>query len=183
MSIRICLAPLVLILAAAGCSVPEAGTPAGQPGPSGPPPSQASPPPSTNSPSPTRLAAIEACELLSAQEVSSLGVPSQGRPEEVLGLRRCDWGGPDGGGISTGINEELGIDGLNLTDASSVTDITIGRHRAKRAVEGSGPGYCDIIFAVGDSANVSVLALYLNDTPRACSVADQAAALIEPKLP
>lgn len=66
---------------------------------------------------------------------------------------------------------------------SSVTDITIGRHQAKRAVETSGPGYCSVYFAICDTANVSVTALYLNDTPRACSVADRAAALIEPKLP
>lgn len=181
MSIRTRLAPLVLVLAAAGCSVSQAVAPDGQPGTPVPPSSQASPPPSTSPP--TGLATMEACGLLTAQEASSLGVPPQGRPEEVLGLRRCDWGGTDGGGISTGINEKFGIDGLNFADASSVTDLTIGRHQAKRAVEGSGPGYCDITFAVGGRANVSVLALYLNDTPRACSVADQAAALIEPKLP
>lgn len=159
--------------------MPETTIPAGEPLPSVPPLSETSPQPGTSM---TGLAGIKACDLLTAQELASLGVPPSGRPDEMLGLRSCDWGTAEGG-PSTTIDEELGIDELVLTDASSVTDVTIGRHRAKRAVESSGPGFCGVYFAVGDSANVSVVALYLNDTPRACAVADQAAALIEPKLP
>lgn len=180
-SIRTRLAPLVVVLAAAGCSASEAGSPPGELGKSvPPPPSQASPPPSAAPP--TGLAAIEACDLLTPEEATSLGVPAQGDAEEVLGLRRCDWATAEGG-VSTAVDEELGIDKLTLSDASSVTEVTIGRHQAKRVVEGSGPGYCNVFFAVGDSANASVLALYMNDTSRACAVVDQAAALVEPKLP
>lgn len=184
MSIRIRFALLVLavvlVLAAAGVALWRAAIPVGQASPSVPPTYPTSPPPVA--PPPTGLATIDACDLLTAEEATSLGVPPQGRPDEIVGLRRCDWGTEEGG-PSTTINEDLGIDGLVLTDASSVTDITIGRHQAKRAVETSGPGYCSVYFAIGDTANVSVTALYLNDTPRACSVADRAAALIEPKLP
>lgn len=175
------LAPLILVLAAASCSLPPAAIPPGEPGlsarlfPSGSPPPSAAPP--------TGLAAIEVCDLLTAQEASSLSVPSQGRPDEVIGLRSCDWTSLGGGGVAATIDEESGIDQFTFADASSVTDITIGHHRAKRAEEGSGPGYCDVHFAVGDSASVSMVALYLNDTPQACAVADQAAAFIEPKLP
>lgn len=180
MSLRTCLAPLVVVLAAAACSVPEVDTPTGEPSVSVPAPSNASRPPGTAQP--TGLAAIEACDLLTPEEATSLGVPAQGDAEEILGLRRCDWATAEGT-VSTGINEELGIDGLNLAGASIVTDVMIGSHQAKRVVEGSGPGYCDIFFAVGDSANVGASALYLNDTLRACAAADQAAALVEPKLP
>lgn len=183
MSLRTFLTSLVVVLATVACSVPEAGTPDGEPGTSVPPPSpQVSPPPGTTSQSPSGLAAIETCDLLTPEEATSLGVPAQGDADEVLGLRRCDRATAEGT-VSTAIDEEQGISELTLSDASSVADVTIGRHQAKRAVEGSGPGYCKVFFAVGDSANVSVLALYLNDTPRACSVADRAAALIEPKLP
>ncbi|MGH3772804.1 MAG: DUF3558 family protein [Pseudonocardiaceae bacterium] len=180
MSLRTCLAPLALMLAAAGCSLPQAATPNGEPAPSAPP--RASAPAPSNTAPPTGLATIQACDLLTASETASLSVPAQGRPETVLGLRRCGWNTAEGG-ISTGINEKLGIDGVVLTGASSITSITIGRHRAKRAVGISGPGYCDVFFAVGDTANVSVLGLYLNDTPRACAAADRAAAFVEPKLP
>lgn len=180
MNLRTCLAPLVLVLVAAGCSLPESAIPNGEPGPSVP-PSATSPTPSSAAPS-TGLATIQACDLLTSKEATSLSVPAQGRPETVLGLRRCDWGTAEGG-ISTSINEKLGINGVALTDASTITNITIGRHRAKRAVEGGGPGYCNVIFAVGETANVSVLALYLKDTPRACAAADRAAAFVEPKLP
>ncbi|MGQ0773371.1 MAG: DUF3558 family protein [Pseudonocardiales bacterium] len=180
MSVRTRIAPLALVFAVAGCSVPEASVPGVEPGTSVPPPAKTSPPPGTTQP--TGLAAIEACDLLTVREASSLGLSPPEPADEILGLRRCDWKGV-AGGISTTINEDRSINELVLTDASSVTDVTIGRHQAKRALETSGPGYCDVIFAVGDSANVSVLALYLNDTPTACKVADQAAALIEPKLP
>lgn len=181
MSIRTDLVALILIALVAGCSAPQPGTPAGEPSPASPPPTPAAPP-ATVVP-PAGLATIEACDLLTAQEAGSLGMRPQGRAETVLGLRRCDWSIPGGGGVSTGINERRGIDKLNFTDASSVTDIRIGRHRAKRAVDARGRGYCEIDFAVGDNANVSVLALYPNDTARACAATDQAAALIEPKLP
>ncbi len=180
MSLRTCLAPLALVLTAAGCSLPQAAIPDGQLGPSGQ-ASTTSPAPSSAAP-PTGLATMQACELLTAQEATSLGVPAQGKAEEVVGLRSCDWAKPEGV-VSTSINEQRGIEKLNLADASSVTDVTIGRHRAKRAVEGSGPGYCDVFFAVGDTANVGVSALYLKNTPRACVAADRAAALVEPKLP
>lgn len=177
MSLRTYLAPLVLVLAAASCSLPQAPIPPGEPG-SVPP----HVPALSSVASPTGLAAIQACDLLTAEEATSIGVPPQGRPDEIVGLRSCDWGDHEGG-PSTTIDEELGIDELVLTDASSVSDLTIGRHQAKRALETSGPGFCGVYLAVGDSANVSVVALYLNDTPRACAVADQAAVLIEPKLP
>jgi hypothetical protein len=177
MSLRTYLAPLALALAAAGCASPQAASPGGEPGRPLPP----SPAPSSVAPLPG-LAAVQACDLLTAGEAASLSVPAQGEPETVLGLRRCDWATAEGG-VSTGINEKLGIEGVVLTGASRITDITIGHHRAKRAMEGSGPGYCAVVFAVGDTANVTVLGLYLNDTRRACAAADRAAAFVEPKLP
>ncbi len=185
MSLRTCLTPLALVLAAAGCSFPQAAAPDGQSEPSGrasvASPAPASPAPSNTAP-PMGLATLQACALLTAQEANTLSLPVQGKAEKIVGLRRCDWAKPEGV-VSTSINEKGGIEKLNLADASSVTDVTIGRHRARRAVEGSGPGYCDVFFAVGDTANVSVSALYLKDTAQACAAADRAAALVEPKLP
>ncbi|MGH3911156.1 MAG: DUF3558 family protein [Pseudonocardiaceae bacterium] len=174
MSIRVYLAPLMLALAAGGCSA--ATIPNAEPGSS-------VPAPAPSSATPTGLTAIQACDLLTPEEVTSLGMRPHGRPESVVGLRRCDWSIPGGDGVSTAIDEEGGIDDFNFADASSVTEATIGRHTAKRAVETSGPGYCGVHFAVGGTASVSVTALYLNDTSRACAAADQAAAFVEPKLP
>jgi hypothetical protein len=130
------------------------------------------------------LATIKACDLLTAQEASSLGLRPQGRPEKIIGLRRCDWTTPEGGGVSTGINERRGIDKLNLARATSVTDVRIGRHQAKRALDSSEPGYCEIIFAVGDTANVSVLTLLdTKDRAQACEITNRAAVFVESKLP
>ncbi|HKR48826.1 MAG TPA: DUF3558 family protein [Pseudonocardiaceae bacterium] len=173
MSIRTGSTALVLTVLA-GCSAPQASSPPSKPGPMEAPSTVASP---------TGLATIEACALLTAQEASSLGMRPRGEAEEVRGLRRCDWTTPGGGGVSTSINERLGLSGVNFDDASSVTDVRIGRHQAKRALDGIGPGYCDVDFAIGDTANVSVLALYRNDTARACDVVDRAAVLVESKLP
>ncbi|MGH3721522.1 MAG: DUF3558 family protein [Pseudonocardiaceae bacterium] len=176
MSLRTCLAPLALVLVAAGCAPQQAAIPKGEPVPSVPPTTPSSAAPTTG------LAAVQVCDLLTTEEAASLSVPAQGRPETVLGLRRCGWNTAEGG-ISTGINEKLGISGVVLTDASSITNVTVGHHRAKRAVEDGGPGYCSVFFAVGDTANVGVLALYLNNTTRACAAADRAAAFVERKLP
>lgn len=173
MSIRTGWTALVLMVVAS-CSAPQAGSPASEPGTAGPPSDVASP---------AGLATIEACELLTDQEADSLGMRPPGRAKKVLGLRRCSWTTPDGDGVSTGINEQLGLSGVNFADASSVTEVRIGRHQAKRALDGIGPGYCDVDFAVGDTANVSVPAFYVNDTARACDVVDRAAVLVESKLP
>jgi hypothetical protein len=176
MSKRTGLAVLVPVLLVASCSVGQVSTQASKPRPASPQPSHPAPPP-------TALAAIQACDLLTAEEVASLDMRPPGRAEQVLGLRRCDWTTPEGNGVSTGINENPGMERLILADTSSITDLTIGRHRAKHAQDSRKPGYCEIVFAVGDTANVSVLALFPNDTTRACAVTDRAAALVEPRLP
>lgn len=129
---------------------------------------------------PSGLDELHACELLTGEQAVTLGVPARGEPDEILG--RCDWLTPEGG-VATAIDAEHGVDELNLTDASSVTDVVLGRHRAKRVVEISGSGYCSIVFAITERSNVDVTGLYLGDTPRACAAVDQAAEFIEPKLP
>jgi hypothetical protein len=178
MHLRTWLAPLVLLLAA-GCSLPQAATPPNQSGSSEPSSSAtaASPDPAARA-----LAAIQACDLLTVQELSTLGIGPQGRPETVVGLRRCNWGRA-GATISTAIDDQSGIDQLDLSSASRVTDVTIGRHRGKRAEETGGPGFCRIDFAVGDTASVGIQALYSHDTPQACAVADKVATFVEAKLP
>lgn len=182
MSVRTGIAaPALLLVLAVGCAAPQARPPAPEPRLAEPPLSSASPPPAAVAL--TGLAAIQACDLLTAQEASSLGQLPQGKAETIIGLRRCDWSTPDGNGVSTSINDHRGISALNLDGTTSVTDVTIGRHRGKRILEGSASGSCQTIFAVGDTANVTVLALYLDNTPRACAVADRAAVLVESKLP
>lgn len=174
-------APALLLMLAVGCSAPQASPPAPEPRPAEPPLSSVSPPPAAAAL--TGLAAMKACDLLTPEEASSLGQRPQGKANTIVGLRRCDWNTPGGGGVSTSINDHRGISALNLAGTTSVTDVTIGRHRGKRILEGDTSGYCQTIFAVGDTANVTVLALYLDDTPRACAVADRAAVLVESKLP
>ncbi|MGH3854853.1 MAG: DUF3558 domain-containing protein [Pseudonocardiaceae bacterium] len=182
MSIRTGIAaPALLVLLAVGCSAPQASPSAPGPRPAEPPLSVASPPPAAVAL--TGLAAIQACDLLTAQEASSLGMLPQGKANTIIGLRRCNWNTPDGDGMSTSINDHRGINALNLDGTTSVTDVTIGRHRGKRILEDSASGSCQTIFAVGDTANVTVLAIFVKDTPRACAVADRAAVLVESKLP
>lgn len=125
---------------------------------------------------------IDPCELLTADEATSLLLPARGEFEVLVGMPTCDWQG-DRGGMSIGVNDELGLDGLVYDDTTVVTELVISDHRAARAPDDGGPGYCSVAFAVGENANVSLIALYLKDPLRACEVADRAAQLVEPKLP
>lgn len=168
----------------AACSSSEGGSPSAAEDPA---PSSTDPAarPSMESPSnepsqPADLASVDPCSTLTADEAGSLGLPPQGTPDDLAGDPICDWRG-DGGGLLVGFNDHLGVDGLNLADASSVSDVTIGTHTGLRAEEAD--GYCSVYLSIGSDSNAQVQALFLNDLPRACALVDQAAALIEPRLP
>lgn len=189
MKLRYLILILLPVAAAMGCSTTQPGTPVAESAHLGLPSiesadsaneaplAQVSP---ASQPEPA-LAAIQPCGLVTAAEASSFSLPAQGFPQDLPSLRQCDWTNLDGDGFAIAINDDIGLDELNLRGVTS--DVVIGRHRAKRELESGGPGFCKVVFAISDTSSVNLLALYPNDTPQACAVADQIAALIEPRLP
>lgn len=144
----------------------------------------ASTPTSSVAPSPTASVApvdVDPCTLLTAAEASGLGLPAQGELESLPGGPTCDWQG-DRGGLLIGVNEDVDLDDVVFEDTAVVADVVVGDRRARRAPDVGRPGSCSVVLELG-VGSVSLVALYLDDPPRACEVADRAAQLVEPKLP
>jgi hypothetical protein len=170
-----------------GCTSQQPGTPTAAQSTSTAPSSSA---PSSSAPSkmPTTttangLAGVDPCSLLTSADVARLGLPdARGRRDDLAGALRCVW--PVGGkSIRTVIDPNRGLDDTNTGNATKVESVTVGRHEGRRVEESSGPGYCDYDLAISEKSTVTVAALDLDGTAQACTMADQAVKIVEPKLP
>jgi Protein of unknown function (DUF3558) len=121
---------------------------------------------------------LEPCELLSAQDASALGLPGQGEESDVVSSRGCQWQTSGSHTVTIGLFEDAGIG--DVVSDTSPKPLTVGSHDA---VEYTGGGTCGVAIAVTDSSRVDVLGTAGGDLTRACQVANQAAELVEPKLP
>jgi hypothetical protein len=123
---------------------------------------------------------LEPCDLLTAEELTALGLPSEPFEEGELGpARRCQWQASGGNGLDVAVMDDLGID--EVQSENTPRPLTIGSHDA---AEYDGVlGTCVVAMAVTDSSRVDVLGTAGGDMNKACDVANQAAKLVEPKLP
>jgi len=122
------------------------------------------------------------CVLLSTSEVTQLGYTGPGETSTANGARSCAWSKPDGSlEVRT---SPRGINELNVGSATTVTPVTVGSHTGLRVEEvNSAVGDCSISLAVTDRSSVTVGVFMAGKTAQACAQAEQAARLVEPKLP
>lgn len=168
------------LVALAGCTGERGGraTPAEPSGSASvSPPTSA--PPATTSASGGGLAALDPCDLLTDGERAQLQLPN-GQPDTVAGNPKCNWNPSGDGLVGATIRAETGIDDLDPSNATKVEDVTIGAHQARRLEFPEGD--CSIDIAVTEKSSVTVTAVG-SDLTQACALAQQAATLIEPKLP
>lgn len=85
--------------------------------------------------------------------------------------------------MAIAVDHQRSADELRYGDRGTITEQVVGDHRVRRVVENGGPGYCTVAFYVGQDRNVTIDVIFLDDTARACDLADRAALLVEPKLP
>lgn len=173
------------LLALAGCSGEEGGSalPADPPGPSQPPSNTALPQSSASGDAPT--AGLDACSLLSANDLAEFGSFGTGTSEEMGGARGCgfdkelDSASDDSLGVTVAIRDEQGVDEVNnLGDGKETGKVPGGR----KAVRTSGGTACIIALAVGEQSRIDV-GTVAADAEQACEVADKVAGIVEPKLP
>jgi uncharacterized protein DUF3558 len=132
------------------------------------------------------LAAIQPCDLLDSGVVSQNGLHDNG-PSTDSGARSCGWQKPTGidtPGYSIGVDirDNQGVGDL-ATSGFAISDDPVGRHQAKLAKETNGDG-CLVAISVTDSSRVDVTAnTSAGDVDAACTLANQYAKLVEPKLP
>jgi hypothetical protein len=125
------------------------------------------------------LADLDPCKLLQPQEVTQLGLPPEARPDTVAGRAACFWTKPDGN-LGIYVEPDRGLADLNTSRATRVEDKTIGSHAARLLVKADG---CDVDLAVTEHSSVTISVLMFDNPSEGCSVAERAAALVEPRLP
>ncbi|HEX3648532.1 MAG TPA: DUF3558 family protein, partial [Pseudonocardiaceae bacterium] len=163
------------------CSSPTPGT--GTPVPSADAPSSAG---GSTGNGGAALAALQPCDLLDNSVASQNGLTSSG-PTTGSGARSCRWTkkvtlNAPGYVIGADIRDSQGIKDY-ITASYSTTNDPIGNHQAVQEKQTSGD-LCDVTIGVTPSSRVDITANTSDsDIDTACSLANQFAKLIEPKLP
>jgi hypothetical protein len=76
------------------------------------------------------------------------------------------------------------VNELNVGSATNVTPVTVGSHTGLRIEElNRVAGDCSISLSVTERSSVTVGVFMAGKTAQACAQAEQAARLVEPKLP
>ncbi|WP_084789617.1 DUF3558 domain-containing protein [Saccharomonospora iraqiensis] len=138
----------------------------------------------TGAPS-VELARTNPCSLLSADELSDYGAFNEPTSEDIGSARACryelDRQGSqlEGLRIATAIRESTGVSqavdrgmGLRTTEAN-------GRQLAQIPSSGG----CTVAIGVTDASRVDIVISTTAETESACEIADELAAVVEPKLP
>jgi len=87
------------------------------------------------------------------------------------------------GGLGVAVSADKGIGDLSTGTASKIVNVVIGNHQGIRVEEILGPGFCNLSIAVSNRSSVTVNVFMAGKTAQACAQAEQAARLVEPKLP
>jgi Protein of unknown function (DUF3558) len=131
-----------------------------------------------------KLASIDPCTLLSQAQLGQYGL-SKHDSGDLAGSRHCAWAhlvdasGKGGYVVGAAIWDQQGITDVNA-DGYSITDVVTGRHQARQGEQTGGDG-CFVAIGVTDSTRVDVVAS--GDPGQGCTLANQFAKLIEPRLP
>jgi hypothetical protein len=121
---------------------------------------------------------LQPCDMLTSEEQSQLQV-SGGTEDEVGPARSCEWTASGSYKVAVGMVDELGLDDVQSSGPKKT--VKIGSHDAVQFT--GGISSCAFALGVTDTSRVDVLSAANGDEAKACSVAKQAAELVEPKLP
>jgi len=121
---------------------------------------------------------LEPCDLLSSGEQSSLSL-GPGEEKTLAGARSCTWQASGSHTVGTDIWDNLGIEDVESTTEPEPK--TIGSHNAMQYV--GELGVCAVALELTDTSRVDVISVAGGDVAKACTIANQAAELVEPKLP
>jgi hypothetical protein len=137
------------------------------------------PPGTSESSDDSPAASLQPCELLTAEGQAELAL-GPGTEDTLGGARICEWqAASDVYVVLTSIWENMGIDEVRST--TDPQPKTVGSHRAVQYT--SAASTCAVALELTDSSRVDVSSSAAGDVTKACSVANQAAVLVEQELP
>src|SRR5690606_29741876 len=124
--------------------------------------------------------------LLSPQELSKYGSFPEGVREDVGTDRGCNFDKNTDSPttdpnrmISVGIRDDQGINDAQ----DSGQGIEHGESDGRKFARIPGSGVCTIAIGVSDSSRVDITTVATEGTQKSCEIADEVAAMVEPKLP
>jgi hypothetical protein len=131
------------------------------------------------------LSAVQPCGVLDSSQISQNGLTNQ-ESTSGSGARSCKWSNDNfdngnGYALKVDLRDAQGVATFN-TAGYALTDDPIGHHQAKQAEQTSGSG-CIVTIGVSSTSRVDVIVDTATDPNQACTIANQYAKLIEPKLP
>ncbi len=135
-------------------------------------------PTETSSGGDSGTADLQPCDLLTSAEQAQLHLDA-GVEDEVGPARTCQWRSSDEFTITVGVIDALGIDAVQ--SKTPTKPVKVGSHDAVQATGGAST--CAVAIGVTDSSRVDVAGVAGGDMTKGCAVANQAAQLVEPKLP
>lgn len=118
------------------------------------------------------------CDLLTSDEQSSLSLGAAVE-EDLGGARSCEWQASGSHLVRVDIWNDLGIDGVK--SKTTPEPKTVGSHDAMQYT--GELGVCAVALELTETSRVDVVSVAGGDVPKACTIANQAAKLVEPKLP
>jgi hypothetical protein len=121
---------------------------------------------------------LQPCDMLSSDEQSRLQVTG-GVEEQVGPERSCRWTASGKHSVAVGIVDDLGLG--DVQSSGTTKQMKIGSHDAVQYT--GGVSTCAFALGVTETSRVDVLAAANGNEQQACTIAQQAAALVEPKLP
>jgi hypothetical protein len=173
---RLAAACCALVVAVAGCSTTEPGSPTGSDNPTST-PAGASSTRSTSSESSTKSPAANQnpCDLLSSGDASTLGVAA-GKRKSIQGVDSCQWNASGKFSLTVGYSDK-GLAGL-----TGAVKVDISKHEAMQVVDASGLG-CSVVLATSPNSTVIVtVAPTTGSAESACPQAVNVAKIVDPKL-
>jgi hypothetical protein len=121
---------------------------------------------------------LQPCDLLTQQEQAGLQL-GPGQEDTIGSARVCMWQASGSHTVGVSIFDDLGL--ADVQSKSGAQPLTIGSHDAVQYT--GGVSTCSIALAVSETSRVDVSGVANGDMTRGCAVANQAARLVEPKLP
>lgn len=178
----------ICVIGLAGCAPGSAGGAAGAEGtddgvfPEDSPSAQEGAEPTEQAKSGT--SALQPCELLTAEDLAALDLPTETEEISLGAARGCQWQRPHtadkvGGTVTLAIMDALSID--EVVSHTNPKPLTVGSHDAMRYTDSIGG--CGISIAVTESSRVDVFGTSDGNLKRGCKIAKRAAELVEQHLP
>ena len=124
-------------------------------------------------------ATLQPCELLAGDDLAQLSLDSNGVEDEVAKQRGCLWTASGSHTVTVSIADEFGLE--DVQSSTPTREMKVGSHDAVQST--GGISSCAINLGVTDTSRVDVISSANGDEAKACDIAKQAAALVEPRLP